>query len=224
MLRYASAVFILMIVVGWVPSAHADPILLNFQGLQDMQAVGDFYNGGAGGNYGVSFSSNVFALKSVFSGGSGGFSLGPTGSPAIFVLGDTGSNVTASMNVSSGFTSGISFFYTAGFQETITIWSGTNGTGTVLATLSLSPNNSSCTGFPSYCNWTGVGMSFSGTAQSVTISGAANGIGLADIGLGSSSFAIPEPSSLALMGTGLLGIAIRGRRWLRPRPTRENAL
>lgn len=187
--------------------AHATPVdFLNFNYLQNLQPVGDFYNGGSSKapNFGVTFSSNVYGLKSTLQGGSGNFSADPTGSPAIFINGTTGSSATGWLSMANGFSSGINFFYTAAFQEVVTVWSGANGTGTVLATITLSPNDSSCGG--SYCNWTDVGLNFSGTAKSVTFTGPANGIGLSDITLGKSSAAIPEPSSFYLLGTGLVGM------------------
>ena len=156
-------------------------IIMSFNYLQDQQQVGNYYNGGGGPNipnYGVSFSSNFYGLRSVYAPvnpGTGNFAPDPTQTPAIFVNGAYGAHVTGSMNVSGGFSSGINFFYTAGFQETIQIWSGTNGSGTLLATLTLSPNDGSCSPAPAYCNWSSAGMTFSGVAKSVTFSGTANG-------------------------------------------------
>jgi len=195
--------------------AHANPVeLLNFMYLGNLQPVGNYYNGGSphASNFGVIFSSNFYGLRSVQQGGGGNFSPDPTRTPAIFINGTTGVQVTGTMNVTNGFGSGINFFYTAAFQETVTVWSGANGTGTALATITLSPNDGSCGG--SYCNWTDVSVTLAPgiTAKSVTFSGAANGIGISDITLGQSTTAIPEPSSIYLLGTGLGGVFYWARR------------
>lgn len=193
--------------------------LLTFAGLGDMQPVGNFYNGGgltSTPNYGVTFSSNFFGLKSTKNGGIGDFNPTPTGNPAIFVNGNTGTTATGTMNVTNGFSTGLNFFfafkaYAGGPQTvTVTIWSGANGTGTALATITLQPN--SCSNAPYYCQWSQIGASFSGTAHSVTFTGTANQFGIADVTVGSSSTAIPEPATLYLIGTGMIGLALRMRR------------
>jgi len=209
-----TAVVCALIFSATVSFAHSGE-LLNFQGLGDLQPVGNFYNGaGISGtpNYGITFSSNFLGLRSIFNGGSGAFSANPTGTPAIFVNGTMGSTVTGIMNVNNGFAGGLQFFYTAGFSETVTIWSGANGTGTVLATMTLTPNNGACTGFPTYCNWTSAGLNFSGTGKSVTFTGTANGVGISDITVGSDTTAVPEPSTIGLLGMGLAGVSLN---WLR---------
>ena len=186
------------------PFAHANSVdLLNFIGLQDGQQVGNFYNGaGVAGtpNYGVTFSSNFIGLRPTSVGGSGGLAPDPSSTPYIYI---NSSTLPGIMNVAGGFTSGLNFFYVALSNETITVWSGADGTGTVLASMTLS---ASCSGSASNCIWFDAGLSFSGTAQSVTFSGPGNGIGISAITLGQSTTAVPEPSPIYLLGTGLLCI------------------
>jgi hypothetical protein len=209
MLRsFRSLLMLGLALVCGISSARANstsPEVLTFIGLQNMQPVGNAYSG-------VSFSSNIFVLRSVTKGGSGAFAPDPTGTPIIFINGVTGAPATGIINMSAGFTTGIQFYFSAGFNETVTVWSGYNGGGTILATLALSPNNLPCTGFPSYCNWTSASLGFSGTAKSVTFSGPANGFGIADITLNSTTSAIPEPSSLYLLATGLGAMGVGGIR------------
>lgn len=214
MIRTAPSAVLLCVLVLCASAFANSGELMNFNYLGDNQSVGNFYNGsGPNGtpNYGVTFSSNFFGLRSILQGGSGNFSPTLLSTPAIFIGGSFGSPVTGVMNVAPGFSSGINFYYSAlfavGQSETITIWSGANGSGTVLATITLGSNDSSC-GFPLYCNWSNAGANFSGTAHSVTFSGPANEIGLSDITIGSNQTAIPEPSPVYLLASGFAAIGL----------------
>lgn len=216
MRSFCSAAILSIVVLASASAFASSGELLNFQYLGNLQQVGSFYNGGglsSTPNYGITFSSNFYGLTSTAKGGGGNFAPTPLGTPAIFMANSltapSGLNVTGMMNVAPGFSNGFSFYYTAGFaltqNETITVWSGQNGTGTVLATLTLSNNDSKC----AYCNWTSTGLSFTGTAHSVTFSGPSNEFGMTDMTVGGSTTAIPEPSSIYLLGTGLLGVSFR---------------
>ena len=55
-------------------SASAAPVTLDFEGIGDLHHIGSFYNGGAGGDLGVEFSSSAESLVSANAGGVGNFS------------------------------------------------------------------------------------------------------------------------------------------------------
>jgi len=207
-------------------------ITLTFEGLKDSEPIDNFYNGGYGGgvnggpgsgpgpNYGVSFTSDSLAIISqLTSNGSGNFANNPSGVTVAFFLIGAGDM----MNIAGGFNTGFSFYYSAAEAGSVTVWSGLNGTGNLLATVSLTAqyNNPSAPypegpNGPTFNNWTPIGVSFSGTAESAIFSGAANYIAFDNITLGSSTpYATPEPSTFVIAGLGCLGFvgyALRRRR------------
>ena len=118
------------------------------------------------------------------------------------------------MNVAQGFSNGLAFFYSAVSKPgTVSVWSGMNGTGTLLATITLGTNgNSGCHAGTVFCVWTPVGLIFSGTAMSVTFNGAAGQIGFDSVTVGKAiPAAVPEPASVLLLGSGLVALSFAGR-------------
>ena len=148
--------------------ANAQQVTLDFDGLQNLEFMGQFYNGGSGGsgsgpgpNYGVTFSPDNGARISTTI---------VAGQTVLFMNNiDFNSELEPlTMNVAGGFSGQFSFRYaTPNSSQTgsVTIYDGPNGTGNVLASAQL-PGMS---GTPLYNASSNppVVLSFFGTGRSV---------------------------------------------------------
>jgi hypothetical protein len=203
---------------------NASVITLTFEGIGNEEAVNNYYNGGLGGsgsgpgpNDGIVFSTNSLALIENNHGGSGNEGGEPAGDTGLFFL----SGGADTMDVAGGFTTGFSFFYSAPFSTgSISVFSGLDGTGTLLATLALPLTAdgavSGCPDNPgaNFCPFVPVGVTFSGTAESVNFGGSANEIVFDNITLGSSvaTGSAPEPASVFLLISGVGAVGLYRRR------------
>ncbi|MBU6258545.1 MAG: PEP-CTERM sorting domain-containing protein [Burkholderiales bacterium] len=186
--------------------AAAGPVTVTFEGLANNTAVGNYYNGGAGTNYGISFGAGATALVASVAGT-------VAGQPA---PGDTvmtwtpGGSTTATL--AAGWTGSFSFYYAGVADLTVSLL---DAAGTTIVGSGLLPGvgNSGCTGNVVLCNWNQYTIDFAGTATAVSFTGLAGDIAVDNLTFGSTGGGgnVPEPGSLALAGLalGLLGAVAR---------------
>ena len=217
MKKAAFASFVLALLLVAQP-AQAAVFNLTFEGLQNLEQILEFYNGGTGSlgssgpNLGISFGSSALAVIDSDAGGSGNIANEPSGDSVAFFL--DGGNLI--MNYAAGFDTGFSFFYSSAAAGSVTVYDAVDGGGNVLGVVALSAQfNDNCSGDPNgqFCNWTAVGVGFAGIAKSVSFAGSANQVAFDNITFGDDDpLPTPEPASLLLLGAGITGLAVARRR------------
>ena len=152
--------------------------VLTFEGLQDLEPVDNFYNGGNGGfgsgpglNYGITFSPNANAVISADAGGTGDFAGEPSPATVLYFVTDS----AYTLDAPAGFSRSFAFSYSSPVAtDTVTLYSGLDVTGTVLATLSLPQTPDTGNGINVYSPFMTTSVTFAGTAHSVDFGTTAN--------------------------------------------------
>jgi hypothetical protein len=200
---------------------------LTFDGLQDFESVNQYYNGGHGSQFsgpgpafGITLGSAAWAIVDFDDGGTGNFENNPSGHTVL----EVGTFGSPFMNVAPGFTSGIALYYSAiNYPGQVRVYSGPDGTGTLLQSLDLRTLGNGC-GVPpgregGFNCWERVQARFDGVARSVDFGGA-TAVFIDDVTLGTQT--VPEPGSGLLVGAGLAFAAAAGA--LRGLPNRAPPL
>jgi hypothetical protein len=183
------------------------------------ESILNYYNGGAdqngaiGPNYGITFGSDALALLNANQPNDVGSNVGnePGGGNAMIFL----SGVGDVMDVAGGFNTGFSFYYAApGYAGSVSVYSGLDGTGTLLASIPL-PVTGGGPGPGLYSLWDPVGVTFAGTAESAIFSGDANYIAFADVTIGSGTPQIGNnvPDNTGVGIYALAALALAGAGW-----------
>lgn len=181
-------------------------------GRGHIEGVGDFYNGGRGANgsgpgfdYGLEFSSNALAIIDADANGrpqhEGNFGGEPSGETVLFFLEGDAATVTSRQ----GFTDGFSFYYSSfRFPSSVTVYSGPEGTGDVLATLDLptTPRNGAPDPTGEFSPFVPIGVEFDGVAMSIDFAGTINQVGFDNITFGSATPIVNAGSDGPIGGGG----------------------
>jgi len=169
--------------------------VVNFGRLKNLEFIHQFYNGGMGSlgsgpgpNFGLQFTANAQTIISASKGGSGNFIGNPGGLPVMFF--QTGNSVT--MTATNGVDVAVWFYYSALQTGSATVYAGPNGTGSILASITLPPNNSGCNTYK-LCVWSPVAVPLNATAESISFAGVPDYLAIATVHLGS---AIPTSIGL----------------------------
>lgn len=182
--------------------------VLTFEGIGNLNPVGSFY----GPDY--EFSPDTLAIVDSDAGGSGNIANEPSGDTVMFFLNSN----NAILNVTNGFTTGFSFFYSSSTSALVNVYDGLDGTGNLLGSINVGGQfDDGCVGDPNgqFCNWTNAGVAFAGTAYSIDFGGTANQTAYDNITFGSDiAGGVPEPTTWAMLilGFGVIGGALRGAR------------
>jgi hypothetical protein len=216
-------------------TASGNSETLTFGGQVNATSINSFFNGGtdaygtAGGaanDVGVTFSTPAEFLNagyngSGFNGGTGKFENVPSAATGVLYFASVPTTTGAILDDAGGF-SGLSLNYsllnnTASYGSTISLYSGLDGTGSLVGTLTLAAAGSTvaCTSSrDEFCTWSSTAnQSLSGVAESAVFNGDARTFTEFDA-VTLTAAPVPLPAAFLLMFSGVGGFAgfVRRRR------------
>ncbi len=171
-------------------SASAAFVTLNFEDIPNtVSVIGDFPIG--------SFDNSV-----VFANDAGD-------NKAMIVNTATASTSVFNAGAGGGFLDSLSlsYFNASGVDGTVSIWSGLNGLGSQLASITLGDNSGSADA-QLLNTWTLASANFTGLAQSIVFSGNDGNIAYDNVAVN----AVPLPAALLLFPMGAAGLGLSARR------------
>ena len=196
--------------LGAAPVFAAGTVTIDFEGAAGyVNAIRDFYNGGtdslgqSGPNYGVSFSEAAVGLSNDELGPY--YANAPTPLTVMYAF-----DTSAVMNVAAGFIGRLTISYASSQNvlDAVNIYSGLDGSGTLLASASLFGNAALACSGADYCRFDLTSVKFAGVAHSVSFGGNAPNVLFDDITITT----VPEPRTYLLLAAGLLGVTVAKRR------------
>lgn len=207
-MKFSKTIATLALSAAAVP-AVAVQATLDFEGTKSFSSILEFYNGGtdsagnSGTNFGVSFTASATSLSNDDL--NNYFSHAPTPGAVMFAP-----DSPAFLNAADGFTTSVSLYYSSDIAapNSVNIYSGLNGTGDLLGSISLNMNaQTGCTD-TAFCNFEQSTVAFSGTGKSISFDGSSGHTAFDDVTI----TPVPEPTTYALMMLGLAGIGMVARR------------
>jgi hypothetical protein len=187
--------------------AYSASVTLDFEGVSSFLSIDGYYGGGtdggglSGANVGVLFGGDALALSNDAAGPY--FSHAPSPGSIMAPVG-----ASAALNAPIGFAGEASFYYSASENTSVSIFSGLNGEGTLLGTLTLLSNAQNGCSDTTFCNWTLASLGFSGVARSIQFGSAAGVAGFDNVKIAP----VPLPAAAWLLLSGLGGLATLVRR------------